>query len=329
MVSWVAMRRALGGALVLAAILVAGPAAAQSANDKAAAETLFEQGRALLQKGKYAEACPKLAESLRLDTGIGTMLYLAECYERSGKTASAWAQFREAQETARQAGDSREKVARDRADKLEPKLSRLAIVVPKEVSGLVVTRDGREVGKPVWGTPTPIDAGKHVIRASAAGYEPFETTVDVGADRASAKVEIPALVAKPPDQPAPAPVVVAAPAPVPEEGHGGGQRTIAIGVGILGLVGVGVGSVFGLEAISTLSDADQHCSGNACDQQGLDLRSDSRSQATISTIGFVVGGVALAGAAVLWFTAPKSRAAVGIAPATNAGVPGLSALGRF
>src|SRR5688572_14074173 len=77
-------------------------ASAQEANDKAAAEVLFEQGRSLLLEGKVDQACPKLAESLRLDRGIGTMLFLAECWQRLGKSASAWAQFREAEIVAGQ-----------------------------------------------------------------------------------------------------------------------------------------------------------------------------------------------------------------------------------
>src|SRR5688572_1623106 len=89
---------------------------AQEANDKAAAEVLFEQGRALLLEGKVDQACPKLSESLRLDRGIGTMLFLAECWQRMGKTASAWAQFREAEIVAGQEKDAREKVAHERAE---------------------------------------------------------------------------------------------------------------------------------------------------------------------------------------------------------------------
>src|SRR5690349_11155528 len=135
------MRRAVGTLVAFLAFSSARPSFAQSATDKAAAEALFQQGHTLLIANKLDEACPKLAESLRLDVGLGTMLYLAECYERSGKTASAWAQFREAQATAAKDKDPREKVARDRADKLEPNLSKLSIVVTSEndQADLVIT----------------------------------------------------------------------------------------------------------------------------------------------------------------------------------------------
>ncbi len=161
----------------LFAALVASSAAtahAQGADDKAIAETLFSQGKALLNQGKYDEACPKLAESLRLDTGIGTMMYLAECYERSGKLASAWAQWREAQESSKRAGDAREKLTKGRAEQLEPRLSRVSISVSPDadVPGLSVTRDGHEIGRAAWGVEAPIDAGKHVFRATAPDREP-------------------------------------------------------------------------------------------------------------------------------------------------------------
>src|SRR5688500_5523674 len=81
----------------LALGLYTSQAAAQaSASDKAAAEALFDQGLRLMKQNSFSEACPKLEESNRIDPAVGTLLYLGECYERVGKTASAWATFREA-----------------------------------------------------------------------------------------------------------------------------------------------------------------------------------------------------------------------------------------
>jgi serine/threonine-protein kinase len=71
-------------------------ATAHAQNDKAAAEALFDQGVRLMKQNSFNDACPKLEESERIDPAVGTLLYLGECYERVGKTASAWATFREA-----------------------------------------------------------------------------------------------------------------------------------------------------------------------------------------------------------------------------------------
>src|SRR5579871_3417882 len=114
-------------ALLLAVASAPRVARAQGAEDKAAAEAAFDEGKKLMAAHAYAEACPKLAESQRLDPGIGTMLGLADCYEKNGQTASAWAEFREAAGVAARKQDRRESLARENATRLEPLLTRLVI----------------------------------------------------------------------------------------------------------------------------------------------------------------------------------------------------------
>src|ERR1700712_2696749 len=99
--------------LALFALTIASPAMAA---DPAAAQALFNDAKQLMTTGRYAEACPKLEESQRLDPGVGTLFHLADCDEHVGKTASAWAAFLEVAAEAKSSGQpARERVARDRA----------------------------------------------------------------------------------------------------------------------------------------------------------------------------------------------------------------------
>jgi len=54
---------------------------------------------------------------------------------------------------------------------------------------------------------------------------------------------------------------------------------------------------------SKFDESKEHCNPgneNLCDAQGVELRDKAFTLGNISTVGFIVGGVALAGAAVLW-----------------------------
>ena len=75
-----------------------------------------------------------------------------------------------------------------------------------------------------------------------------------------------------------------------------------------------------------------HCQpNNHCDQVGFQARSDSKDAATLSTVAFAVGGVALAAGAVLFFTAPKGpqKAGLQVVPGLGRGAAGIDVLGRF
>lgn len=316
--------RVLAATTIVLAGITAGGRARADGGDKAAAEALFDQGKKLMGQKKYADACPKFAESLRLDAGIGTMLYLADCYEKSGKTASAWAQFREAAAIASKQGDPRGRVARDRAQKLEPKLAKLVVVVPSEsdVAGLEVTRDESTMARALWGGEMPVDPGTHRISARAPKKRPWDTSVEASPKGGTLSVTVPKLADDP------AALVVAPPAPKPEKepegplppppppSSGGGQRTVGVIVGVIGLAGLGVGSYFGVQALGKNSDskANGHClPDNRCDDVGKALRDDARSAATLSSIAIGAGAVALGAGIVLYATAPKA-VKVGLAP---------------
>src|SRR3954464_7778704 len=88
-----------GSVISIAATCVSlsAPAIAEpTAADKSLATQLFKEGRALVDQGKVAEGCRKLEESQRIDPGGGTLLNVALCHEKEGRTATAWAEFTEA-----------------------------------------------------------------------------------------------------------------------------------------------------------------------------------------------------------------------------------------
>src|SRR5579884_3778192 len=154
--------RPVAVALVVASAAVAATRPAHTQDREATATALFDDGRKLMTQRRYAEACPKLAESQRLAPSGGTLLNLAECYEHTGQTASAWAAWKDAAARANAAGKANvEKSALARAAALEPKLARLTIAVSpdSDVPGVQVKRDGIPVGRGEFGVALPVDPG--------------------------------------------------------------------------------------------------------------------------------------------------------------------------
>lgn len=312
----------------------AQPVSTAKTDNAVVAQELFDQGIKLMGEGKLAEACAKLEASNKAAWAPGTTINLADCYERTGRLASAWAKFLEAEPHFRNRTppDPRADIAKERAEALYPKLSRLTIDVPAEskVAGLTITRDGDPVDEQQWGTGLPVDPGKHVVEVTASGKKPWKWEADVGAGGATVSVKVPLLEAAPVTEPSPA-----ADAGMPL------QRKIAIGVGAAGVVGLAVGGIFGGLTLGKVGDSNKTCVQSAsgvhvCDEPGAKLRDEAGGFSTVSTAALIAGGVLAAGGVVLWLTAPSSaptketaaRPAVWIAP-TFGNTTGVSAGARF
>ncbi|MGK3965532.1 tetratricopeptide repeat protein [Sorangium sp. So ce118] len=340
--------RSVGLGLCAALISGALPAQAEpSAAEKAAAEALFDGALDLMKQGRNAEACPRLEQSYRIDPGIGTLLYLAECYEKTGRTASAWATFRQAMSESRASGQAeRARKAQARATRLEPLLSKLNVSVAAEdaaIEGFSVRVDGKALERSLFGIAMPRDPGEIAIEASAPGHETWTTTVKLGDNKAETNVEVPPLkkLAAPPAAPPEAPRSGASPAEPsappraaapPAESGGDTTRLLGLIVGGAGVVGLGVGTFFGVKAISKNGDAEGYCKGGSTceDRRGVTLTEEASSAATVSNIAFGVGAAAAVGGAVLYFVvAPRQTSRVQVGPIVDARNVGLRVGGTF
>jgi hypothetical protein len=290
-----------------------------SASTSVAAQALFDEAKRLMQAGDAASACPKFEESQRLEPGVGTKLNLANCYERVGRTASAWILYLEVESDTKRNGQvERQTLAHDRAAALAPKLSRITIDVPaaSRADGLAIERDGISVGSAQWGLSIPVDPGPHTIVARAPGKKDWQKTISVAADASTQTLGIPVLEAAPfASKSSPS----ATPNSVPAKPRSHTQRYasyVAFGVGGAGVI---VGSVFGLSAISKNNQSNSSdCQGNTClrGSTGAQARSDARSAGNISTVAFAVGIAGLGTGLVLFLTEPKQEAAAASASAS-------------
>jgi hypothetical protein len=203
---------ALSGASALGILAIPSLARADG-EERALALDLFQQGRALLKDGDYARAATKFESASRLMHTFGVLLNLAECQEKLGRTASAWATWREARAVAvvsKNADD--EALAREREKALEPSLARLTLVFPPNADGsdLEVLRDGTLVPREAWGQTIPIDPGRHLFTVRARGKQSRSIEVVVQPNQQPTRVTLVALDDEPPTQSSP-PTAVTAP----------------------------------------------------------------------------------------------------------------------
>lgn len=304
------LSRTSRGLVALFVVTFVSTASADPAS-RAAAEALFAEGKRLMNEGSLEEGCPKLAESDRLSPTSGAELALAYCYEKSGKTASAWGAYRLAEGRARTEGRrDREVAAAERSAALEKRLATLSLRIDGPAPTALFL-DGVSIERASVGVRLPIDPGPHKIRATAPGMAPFELDVRAPAEGATAEAVVRLVPAPAENKPH---VVVSPPrsptSSVAEAGEPSFLRPAGFTLGALGIVAIGVSAAFGVRAGSLDSRSSDDCDGNVCGPAGRDDRLAAQSSGRISTGFFVAGGISLTLGIVMVLLAPKQTAPV-------------------
>ena len=285
---------------------------------------LYDEAIPLLEAKKFAEACPKLEEAIRLvPIAVGARLALGECDEGRGRLASALASYRKAESLATAADQpDRARLARERADALKPRVGKLRVTLTAEdarLQGLVVEVDGRALEAAASAAPVEVDAGTHSVRVTATGRAPFlhEVTTTDGK-------ELTVSVTLPP----------AARSDSTPASDGTSPLLIAgIATGALGVVALGVGGgLGGLAASKNDESFAKGCvKGRGCPAgPATEARQGAYDAAAMSTALFIGGGVLAATGVALVIVGSRTSTKPAVTGLTlRIGPGGLGLQGAF
>jgi len=141
-----------------------------------AAEQTFRQGRLLMKRKQFAQACAAFEHSQRLDPQFGTQFNLAGCYVEIGKLATAWAMYRELARVDKNV--ERRSRATAAAAQLASRVPKLRLTITAPTSGLRIFMNGTDASA-LLGVDTPVDVGTYKIVAGAPGHKPWRQTIEV------------------------------------------------------------------------------------------------------------------------------------------------------
>jgi hypothetical protein len=197
-----------------------------------------------------------------------------------------------------------------------------------------VSMDGAPLVTTLDGRPISVDPGEHTFRFETTGQPAVEKKLVVREGEKDRRESV--MLGTPAPAPSPAPAPVAPPVVTPSPSWWTTQRTLAVVAGGVGVAGLVVGGIFGGLAMSDQSQEKTNCSTGGCPNHGQAVAdyNTGNDNATVSTVGFIAGGVLLAGGAVLFFTAHDAAVAPStgrlyVVPTTAPGGSGLLLGGSF
>ncbi len=335
--------------LVGSILLVTTSVLAQDQANLSTARTIAMQGLSDYDAGRYEEARDKLARAYAVVKLPTLGRDCARALVKLGRYVEAAELYLEVTRLQIKGGDkagqeqAKEEAAAERAALL-PKIPQLVIIL-KGVSAeeASVEVDGVQVPSALLGVGRLVNPGSHQIKGTARDQtreEKIEIAEGVS-QRVTLSFDAPAPTVE--GSPTSAGLLVAPKDPSSTSGgqpdalpDKGGQRDgslertlgwVSLGVGGGALV---LGSVTGIMALSQRDELDQGgCSDGHCYADQSDDVDGYNTLRTLSTVGFVAGGVLAATGGVLLLTSPSKPAtgASRVTPWVGLGSAGMS--GRF
>lgn len=307
--------RFLSKVAVVVVLAAAGPAAADDSEidprTRAKAELLFREGSELFDAGSTKEACPKLQAAVDLTKGeaLGGKLMLARCYEKLGRTATAWGLYNEVAGRAAAVGQKeRATEAAKGAEGLATQIHFLEIAIPestRSLRGLAVSIDGRVQPRAAWEGRLPVDPGSADVTISADGKVPQTKTMTIPSSPGTSRLAFDAPLADAPTTDR-GPRREGKPAEARTE-FWSPVRVAGLSVAVVGGASVIVGAVLGAVAKSNYDDAlvEGGCSGSppVCHDAGP--AEDARALGDAAT-GVFFAGVGLSAIGFVMFAAAPS-----------------------
>lgn len=282
-------------------MLAAAPSAAEaqrSAADIESARQLYNQGIALRDRGDQQGALEKFRAAHALGNTPITGIELCRSHAALAQPVEA----REvclgvaripplAGETSR-SQDARNEAARI-AEEVKPRIASLRIRITGVPQGRepTVTVDGATVPPAALGEPRAVNPGPHTVIARVGSGAETRSGIEL---REGEVKEITLPVQAPPAEPPP-PVAGGYPPPAYGPGPRPRERSSALATTgwVIAGVGVGVGAVTGIVALSAKGDLDDKCTNKICGVDEHDDLDRAKAFGTVSTVGFVVGGIGL------------------------------------
>jgi hypothetical protein len=288
---------------------LAGPPAGKI-EPKSTARSQADLGYELFEAGHYVEA----AQAFRLAEGIfhaPTLVFaIGRAESKSGHLLEARELFRRViaeklPPTAPHEFVGAQEAARAELAVVEARIPHVVITVNGAAGrSFGVRLDDVDVELSALSQPIDVDPGAHrVVVTPDAGADEKRTVTLVEGAREAVTIDLPAAPTK-------AVAPVRAPVAVTPQRDLLVPALASLGVGA---VGIGIGAALGGLTLAKTSAIRKHCDGDVCPRDQKSAADGARTTATISTVGFIVGGVFAATGVTLLVLRPKpQKPAIGL-----------------